>query len=119
MPWAPSGHLIRPPLRMHSSARYRDMLATNRESTTITEKTNLHYNLTRLRVFFSRASLLSCNSARMNKSTLPLRKSCSLHMTVFEIVVHCNVDNWTKSLAYCFSAQIISDMYHLIMYIAA
>ena len=26
------------------------------------------------------------------------RKSCSVHMTVFEIVVHRNVDNWTKLL---------------------
>ena len=28
--------------------------------------------------------------------TLLLRKSCSVHMTVFEIVVHYNVDNWIK-----------------------
>ena len=31
--------------------------------------------------------------------TLLLRKSCSVHMTVFEIVAHRNVDNWTDNLS--------------------
>ena len=35
----------------------------------------------------------SCNSACMNKSNFTTeKKSCSEHMTVFEIVVHRNVD---------------------------
>ena len=43
-------------------------------------------------VVFSRARMRSSNSARMYKSTLLLRKSCSAHMTVFEIVFHRNVE---------------------------
>ena len=33
--------------------------------------------------------------------TLLLRKSCSVHMTVFEIVAHSNVNNWKQLLAWC------------------
>ena len=33
--------------------------------------------------------------------TLILRKSFSVHMTVFEIVVHHNVDNWIQLLTGC------------------
>ena len=48
----------------------------------------------RVRVVFSGARMLSTNSARMNKSNFTTeRKSCIVHMTVFEIVVHRNVDN--------------------------
>ena len=39
-------------------------------------------------------------SARMNKSNFTTeRKSCSVHMTVIETVVHHNVDNWIQLLA--------------------
>ena len=34
-----------------------------------------------------------------------LKKLCSVHMTVFEIVVHRNVNNWIQSLARCILAQ--------------
>ena len=32
-----------------------------------------------------------------------MRKSCNVHMAVFEFVVHRNVDNWIQSLALCIS----------------
>ena len=41
--------------------------------------------------FFSRVRMRSSDC--MNK-----KKSCSVHMTVFEIVVHRNVDNWIQLL---------------------
>ena len=47
-----------------------------------------------VRVVFSRARMRSSNSAL----TLLLRKSCSVHMTVFVIVAHRNVDNWIQLL---------------------
>ena len=50
-----------------------------------------------VRVFFSRARIRSSNSARINL-TLLLRQSCSVHMTVFEIVTHRNVDIWIELL---------------------
>ena len=40
----------------------------------------------------------SSNSARMNKSNFTTEKSCSVHMTAFEIVAHRNVDNWIQLL---------------------
>ena len=43
---------------------------------------------------FSRARMRSSNSARQNNSDFTTEKIVySVHMTVFEIVVHCNVDN--------------------------
>ena len=76
---------------------------------------------------FSRARMRSSNSARMNKSNnnnnknnnklfirtyqygliehnlhiinfIRLRKSCSVHMAVFKIVAHRNVNNWIQLL---------------------
>ena len=48
--------------------------------------------------------MYSC--AHMNKSNFRLlRKLCSVHMTVFEIVVSRNVDNWIQSLTSCILAQ--------------
>ena len=44
----------------------------------------------------SRARMRSSNSARMNKSLLG--KLCSVHMTVFEIVVYRTDDNWIQLL---------------------
>ena len=71
----------------------------------------------RKRSFF-RARMRSSNSARMYKSNITTEKSCNVHMTVFEILVHRNVDNcqwWTyerfqntqsvQSLALCILAQ--------------
>ena len=41
----------------------------------------------------------SSNSVRMNKFNFTTeRKSCSVHMTVLESVVHGNVDNWIQLL---------------------
>ena len=51
-----------------------------------------------VRVVFSSARIRSNNSARTNKSNFTTEKSCSVHTTVFEIVVHRNVDNWTQLL---------------------
>ena len=39
------------------------------------------------------------------KLTLLMRKSCNVHMTEFEIIVHHNVDNWIQSWAFCILAQ--------------
>ena len=64
-------------------------------------KTFLMYNkmyAKRTRSFFVTARMQFSNSVRMKKITLLLRKSCSVHMTVFEIVAHCNVDNWIQLL---------------------
>ena len=52
----------------------------------------------RTRIFIQSKNEIQYNSARINKSNLLLRKSCSVHMTVFEIVVLRNVDNWIQLL---------------------
>ena len=43
-------------------------------------------------------SFFQNKNARMNKPNFTTEKSCSVHMTVFEIVVHRNVDNWIELL---------------------
>ena len=49
---------------------------------------------------FFRARMWSSGSARMNNSNFRLlTKLCSVDMTVFETVIHPNVDNWIQSLA--------------------
>ena len=50
-----------------------------------------------VRVFFSVTRMRSSNSARMNKFDFT-EKIGSVHMTMFEIVAHCNVDNWIQLL---------------------
>ena len=48
---------------------------------------------------FSVTRMRSSNSARMNKSDFTIMtKSCIVHMTVFEIVAHRNVDKWIQLL---------------------
>ena len=47
---------------------------------------------------FSVARMRYRNSARMNKLDFTTEKFSSVHMTVFEIVAHHNVDNWTQLL---------------------
>ena len=49
-------------------------------------------------VVFSVTRIQSSNSARMNKFDFTTEKIGSVHMTVFEIVAHCNVDNWIQLL---------------------
>ena len=51
-----------------------------------------------VRIVFFVARMRSSNSARMNKFDFTAEKIGSVHMTVFEIVAHCNVDNWTQLL---------------------
>ena len=52
-----------------------------------------------VRVVFSVTRMRSSNSARMNKFDFTTEKiGSSVHMTVFEIVAHCNVDNWIQLL---------------------
>ena len=51
-----------------------------------------------VRVFFSVTRMRSSNSARMNKFDFTTEKIGSVHMTVFEIVAHHNVDNWIQLL---------------------
>ena len=51
-----------------------------------------------VRVFFSVTIIRSSNSVRMNKFDFTTEKIGSVHMTVFEIVAHCNVDNWIQLL---------------------
>ena len=51
-----------------------------------------------VRVFFSVTRIRSSNSARMNKFDFTTEKIGSVHMTVFEIVAHCYVDNWIQLL---------------------
>ena len=43
-----------------------------------------------------------CNlvTTRMTKSSFVTKKMCKVHMGVFEIVAHRNVDNWTQ-LTWC------------------
>ena len=54
-------------------------------------------------VVFSVTRMRSSNSARINKSdfTIPLEKSCSVHMTVIEIVARHNVVNWIQLMTCC------------------
>ena len=52
-----------------------------------------------VRVVFSRERMRSSNSARMNKSNFLLRKSYSVHMIVFAIVVYRNNDNWIQLIS--------------------
>ena len=51
-----------------------------------------------VRVFFSVTGMRSSNSARMNKFDFNTEKIGSVHMTVFEIAAHRNVDNWIQLL---------------------
>ena len=51
-----------------------------------------------VRVVFSATRMRSSNSARMNKFDFNTEKIGSMHMTVFEIVAHRNVDNWIQLL---------------------
>ena len=48
--------------------------------------------------FFFVTRMRSSNSARMNKIDYTNEKIGSVHMTVFEIVAHRNVDNWIQLL---------------------
>ena len=61
-----------------------------------------HVYLTRctrgVRVVFSVTRMRSSNSARINKFDFRTEKSCSVHMTVFEIVAGHNVVNWMQLL---------------------
>ena len=47
---------------------------------------------------FSVTRMRSSNSARINKFDFRTEKSCSVHMTVFEIVAGHNVVNWMQLL---------------------
>ena len=51
-----------------------------------------------VRVVFSVTRMRSSNSARMNKFDFTTEKIGSVHMIVFEIVAHRNVDNWIQIL---------------------
>ena len=51
----------------------------------------------RTRSFFRNKNAIS-NSARINKFDFRTEKSCSVHMTVFEIVAGHNVVNWMQLL---------------------
>ena len=51
-----------------------------------------------VRVVFSVTRMRSSNSARMNKFDFTTENIGSVHMTVFEIVAHRNVDNWIQLL---------------------
>ena len=51
-----------------------------------------------VRVVFTVTRMRSSNSARINKFDFTAEKIGSVHMTVFEIVAHCNVDNWIQLL---------------------
>ena len=51
-----------------------------------------------VRVVFSVTGMRSSNSARINKFDFRTEKSCSVHMTVFEIVAGHNVVNWMQLL---------------------
>ena len=52
-----------------------------------------------VRVVFSVTGMRSSSSARINKFVFrTLKKSCSVHMTVFEIVARHNVVNWIQLL---------------------
>ena len=47
-----------------------------------------------VRVFFFPEQ--ECNLVTVTKSSLVTEKMCKVHMSVFEIVAHRNVDNWTQ-----------------------
>ena len=47
---------------------------------------------------FSVTRMRFINSARMNKFDITTEKIGSVHVTVFEIVAHRNVDNWIQLL---------------------
>ena len=51
-----------------------------------------------VRVVSSVTRMRSSNSARINKFDFRTEKSCSVHMTVFEIVAGHNVVNWMQLL---------------------
>ena len=51
-----------------------------------------------VRVVLSVTRMRSSNSARMNKFDFTTEKIGSVHMIVFEIVAHRNVDNWIQLL---------------------
>ena len=51
-----------------------------------------------VRVVFSVTRMRSSNSAHMNKINFTTEKIGSVHMTVFEIVAHRNVDDWIQLL---------------------
>ena len=51
-----------------------------------------------VRVVFPVTRMRSSNSARMNKFDFTTEKIYSVHMTMFEIVAHHNVDNWIQLL---------------------
>ena len=51
-----------------------------------------------VRVVFSVTRMRSSNSAHINKFDFRTEKSCSVHMTVFEIVAGHNVVNWMQLL---------------------
>ena len=51
-----------------------------------------------VRVVFSVTKMRSSSSARINKFDFRTEKSCSVHMTVFEIVAGHNVVNWMQLL---------------------
>ena len=51
-----------------------------------------------VRVFFSVTRMRTSNSARMSKFDFTTEKTGSVHMTVFEIVVPRNLDNWIQLL---------------------
>ena len=51
-----------------------------------------------VRVVFSVTRMRSSNSARMNIFDFTTEKIGSVHMIVFEIVAHRNVDNWIQLL---------------------
>ena len=52
----------------------------------------------RTRSFSRNKNIRSSNGARMNKFDFTSEKIGSVHMTVFEIVAHRNVDNWIQLL---------------------
>ena len=72
---------------------------------TLIHKSILHshlHTITRctrgVRIVFSVTRMRSSNSARINKFDFRTEKSCSVHMTVFEIVAGHNVVNWMQLL---------------------
>ena len=52
----------------------------------------------RTRSFFPEQECNPVTELVSKNLTLLPRKSCSVHMTVFEIVVHRNVENWIQLL---------------------
>ena len=57
----------------------------------------MHARRTRIFIPEQECNLVYSNSACMTKSSLVTdKKMCKVHMRVFEIVAHRNVDNWTQ-----------------------